>query len=146
MGPEQRENAAPLIRDKMKGVFVKVLEKARPQNRQGSKGVSAAGGYVGMAHSGLRKFFGNEGLSAEPRLDLDLPAPSTATGVDPVRLVAEALEVLSPASFRASVVGREISVTVDDEATAEVFRAALEQTAATRPTDRLIVVRVRADA
>jgi hypothetical protein len=70
------------------------------------------------------------------------PAPSDAVR-DPVELVSLALETLAPATYRAGVFGTPVTVTVDDEATADIFRAALARSVEARPTNRLIRVTVR---
>ena len=59
---------------------------------------------------------------------------------DPVQIAVLALETLGPASMRASCTGTEVRVTAPDEATAEIFRAALAETGRNRATDRLIRV------
>jgi hypothetical protein len=55
-------------------------------------------------------------------------------------LVAEALVQLAPAASRAALYGTEVTVRLDDQRLAEVFRAALEQTAKERPTNRLVKI------
>jgi hypothetical protein len=59
---------------------------------------------------------------------------------DPVRIAVLAMENLGRASMRASFTGIEVKVAVPDDATAAIFRAALSETARTRPTDRLVRV------
>lgn len=133
----------PLMRTRMKGAIVKVLQKAKPP--QGGRVVRfrPRGGYVSLAQTGLRKMFKTESWRFEPRLDVAAPAPHSAE-VDPVRLVALAVNSLGPASYRAAVFGKTIRVDVDDEATAEVFRAAIALSCKDRPTNHLIEVNVRA--
>ncbi|HEY7990408.1 MAG TPA: hypothetical protein VID77_03375 [Stellaceae bacterium] len=58
--------------------------------------------------------------------------------VDPVELTVMALNILAPALSRANTTGKKVSVTVPDDRTAEIFRAALEQSRQVRATDRLI--------
>ena len=65
-------------------------------------------------------------------------------GFDGATLVALALDRLTPALLRASIIGVKVTVEVPDERTAEVFRAALAQTRAGRPTDRLVEVVAKA--
>ena len=60
-----------------------------------------------------------------------------------IALVVLAVDRLGPASFRAATIGKPVQVEVPDERTASVFRAALEETRARRPTDRLISLVVR---
>jgi hypothetical protein len=66
-----------------------------------------------------------------------LPAPAQP---DPVRIAVLAMENLGRASMRTSFTGIEVKVTVPDDATAAIFRAALSETTRTRPTDRLVRV------
>jgi hypothetical protein len=62
------------------------------------------------------------------------------TGMDSATLVALAMDKLTPALLRASIIGVPVTVEVADERTAEVFRDALAQTCRGRPTDRLVEV------
>jgi hypothetical protein len=57
---------------------------------------------------------------------------------DPVSLAVQAIERLGPAVVRAAATGVEVCVAVSDEATADVFRAALGETMRCRRTDRLV--------
>ncbi len=66
------------------------------------------------------------------------------TEMDSATLVALAMDRLTPALLRASIIGVPVTVEVPDEQTAEVFRAALAQTRAGRPTDRLVEVVAKA--
>ena len=70
------------------------------------------------------------GLRKMPLLHRFAPRP------DPVSLAIFAIDRVGPAAVRAS--GVEVCVAAPDEATAEVFRAALAETARRRETDRLI--------
>ncbi|HXE17013.1 MAG TPA: hypothetical protein VN632_07275 [Stellaceae bacterium] len=58
--------------------------------------------------------------------------------VDPVELTVMTLNILAPALSRANTTGKKVTVTVPDERTAEIFRAALDQSRHVRATDRLI--------
>ena len=135
----------PAIRTKMKGAIVKVLRKARPEPREGKRfaGARGPGGYVRLAHTGIKKMFQGEPLVFGPRLDVAKPAPSMALDTDLAGLVVLAMNTLSPASMRASAHGRPVTITVPDEETAAVFREALEMMVAERPTDALISIKVR---
>lgn len=62
----------------------------------------------------------------------------TIMAPDPVSLAIFAIDRVGPAAVRACASGIEVSITVPDEATAAVFRAALAETARRRGTDRLI--------
>jgi len=57
---------------------------------------------------------------------------------DPVSLTVLAIDRLGPAAVRACASGVAVCVRAPDEATAAVFRAALDETARRRSTDRLI--------
>ena len=57
---------------------------------------------------------------------------------DPVLLAVLAIDRVGPAAVRACASGVEVRVAAPDEATAQVLRAALAQTALRRGTDRLI--------
>lgn len=59
---------------------------------------------------------------------------------DPVKIAVLAMEELGRASMRASFTGIEVRVAVPDDAIAAIFRAALSETARSRPTDRLVRV------
>ena len=60
--------------------------------------------------------------------------------LDGATLVALAMDRLTPALLRASIIGVPVTVEVPDEEIAEVFRAALAKTRTGRPTDRLVEV------
>jgi len=64
--------------------------------------------------------------------------PFFAEFVDPVELTVMALNILAPALSRATTTGKKVTVTVPDQRTGEIFRAALVQSQQTRATDRLI--------
>jgi hypothetical protein len=68
------------------------------------------------------------------------PAP-----IDPVALTVLALNRLGPATFRTVSLGTSVTVTVPDDATGDIFRAALGQTQKARATDRLICIKVADD-
>lgn len=147
-----RDEATPLMRTRMKGAIVKVLAKARRdkqfQGRVAKPGAvkpkrfRPAGGYVSLAQTGLRKMFKTDAWGFEPRLDVAAPTPASAA-TDPVDMVSFAINQLGPASYRAAIFGRPVTITVDDEATAEVYRAAVEKSCAERPTNRLIRIAVK---
>ena len=64
--------------------------------------------------------------------------------IDGAALVALAMDRLTPALLRASIIGVPVTVEVPDERTAEVFRQALAKTRSGRPTDRLVEVVAKA--
>jgi len=135
----------PAIRTKMKGAIVKVLRKAKPEPREGKRfaGARRPGGYVRLAHTGIKKMFKSELLVFGSRLDVAKPVPSMVLNRDLASLVVLVMNNLSPASMRASAHGRPMTVEVPDEETAAIFREALEMMVAERPTDALISIKVR---
>jgi hypothetical protein len=135
------------MRSKMKGALVKVLSKAKPPGGRVRRFPSArlSGGYVRLAQTGLKKMFKGDPLLVGPRLPVADPAPLVDPYVDRAEIVARALDSLAPAATRAAVHGRPVTVTVENEDTAQVFRAALDLTAVNRPTDGLIDIRVRSN-
>lgn len=145
------DNAQGPIRTRMKGAIVKVLEKAKrdkDKKTQGERRFPRAGGYVSLAQTGLRKMFktdawGFDGWGLDrPRLDVAEPTPTNAAQ-DPVKLVSLAINRLGPASYRAAIFGTPVTIAVEDEATAEVLRAAVQMSCAERPTNHLIQVVVK---
>jgi hypothetical protein len=72
--------------------------------------------------------------------------PFFADLIDPVELTVIALNILAPALSRATTTGKKVTVTVPDERTGEIFRAALVQSQQTRATDRLIDIVIDAAA
>lgn len=145
--PGQSQHLAnPAIRTRMKGAIVKVLEKAKRDGKaETMKRFPRAGGYVSLAQTGLKKMFKTDAWRIErPRLDVAEPAPTDAA-CDPVKLVSLAINALGPATYRAAIFGRPITVTVPDEATAEVFRAAVQLSCRERPTNHLIRIAVRGE-
>jgi hypothetical protein len=67
-----------------------------------------------------------------PRLPDPDPDP------DPVQIAVLAMESVGRASMRACFTGTEVRVTVPDDRTAAILRAALTETARSRATDRLV--------
>ncbi len=140
------------IRTRMKGALVRVLEKAKGNTRFANgpgarpdalKRIARAGGYVSLAQSGLKKIFNADfGVIETPRLDVAQPAPGKGTA-DTVAMLAFAITTLGPASCRAGIVGKPVTVMVEDEKTARVMRAALALSCKERPCNRLIEIAVR---
>jgi hypothetical protein len=96
------------------GTFARFVGKRRPQPRS--------------RLAGLRKM---------PLLHRFAPRPAIEVP-DPVSLAIFAIDYVGPAAVRACASGVEVCVAAPDEATAEVFRVALAETARRRETDRLI--------
>ena len=86
---------------------------------------------------GLRRLF-----RRSPSMTVE--AAPRALDADPIAMVALAIDRLGPAAVRASCSGVQVRVAVPDDATAKIFRAALELTRTRRTTDRLIEVVVDA--
>lgn len=139
----ERDGATtPEIRARMKGALEKVIAKAR-RDTSGRKRFPRASGYVSLAQTGFKKMFKTDVWWIEqPRLSVAEPTPAQ-TAQDPVALVSFAINTLAPASYRAAIFGKPVTVTVEDEATAEVLRAAIAASCSERPTNHLIQVRVR---
>ncbi|MFM2128846.1 MAG: hypothetical protein RL477_392 [Pseudomonadota bacterium] len=144
MTPQTEQSSDVAIRTRMKGAIVKVLEKAKRDKKTDLvKRFPRAGGYVTLAQSGLRRMFGADGASNDrPRLSVVEPAPSDR-GIDAVHLAALAINAIGPASFRAAVFGTQVTIKVDDEATARALRAAVELSSRERPTNALIHVEAK---
>jgi hypothetical protein len=64
--------------------------------------------------------------------------------LDPVALTIMAVNRLGPATFRTVSLGAAVTVTVPDDATGEIFRAALREMQKARATDRLIRIEIAA--
>ena len=76
-------------------------------------------------------------LRQEGRVAAEVPPTSSP---DPVNLAVLAMEGLGRASVRACFTGTEVRVAAPDPETAAILQAAVDRTAAWRPTDRLIRV------
>jgi len=63
-------------------------------------------------------------------------------GVDLVALTILAVNRLGPATLRTVANGKPLTVTVPDQRTGEIFRAALQEMQKTRLTDRLVAILV----
>lgn len=61
-------------------------------------------------------------------------------GIDLVELTILAVNRLGPATLRTVANGKPLTVTVPDQRTGEIFRAALQEMQKTRLTDRLIAI------
>jgi hypothetical protein len=84
---------------------------------------------------------GRFGLRRRPRGGKEQPIyPYFADMIDPVELMVVALTVLAPALNRANTTGKKVTVTVPDEQTGAIFRAALMQSQQFRATDRLVEI------
>ena len=64
--------------------------------------------------------------------------------IDPVLLTMLAVNRLGPATIRTATSGKALTIAVDDERVARIFRAALDEMQKTRTTDRLVDVVVTA--
>jgi hypothetical protein len=73
------------------------------------------------------------------------PAPLPGIELDPVALCVLAVNRLGPATLRTVANGRPQTVTVPDEQTGKIFRAALAEMQKTRTTDRLIDIVIADD-
>lgn len=121
------------ITDRMKAALTKTLRAAAAKTRSARDKARAATGRRGRRRPG-------EKASIPQGIAQVAAAPATAP--DPVDLVVQAMQVLTPASFRASTIGVPVTITVKDPRVAEIFRAALARTQQQRTTDRLVSVEV----
>jgi hypothetical protein len=71
-----------------------------------------------------------------------VPAPLPAASIDPVALTILAVNRLGPATFRTVSLGLAVTVTVPDQATGDIFRAALAEMQKSRLTDRLVRIEI----
>lgn len=115
------ENKSVVIRQKMKSAFAKVLLAAKARGTAKEKAQQAL---AALAEFGFVDAYERQ-VEAQ-----DVP--------DKASLVAMALLRLSPACARVSVTGLPHTITVPDAHTAEVFRAALAESAKQRPSDHLV--------
>lgn len=115
------ENKSVVIRKKMKTAFAKVLLAAKARGTAKEK-----------AQQALAAFSEFNFMDAYGR-----PAPVEDVP-DKAALVALALMRLSPACARVAVTGLPHTITVPDAYTAEVFRAAIVESAKQRASDRLV--------
>ena len=83
---------------------------------------------------------------AAPPHERHFPVVATTTppqrGIDLVELTILAVNRLGPATLRTVANGKPLTVTVPDQRTGEIFRAALQEMQKTRLTDRLVAILV----
>lgn len=128
MSTDVTENKSVVIRQKMKSAFAKVLLAARARGTAKEKAQQAL--------AALAEFGFVDSFDRQPEAQID---PS-ALMAEQAALVALALMRLSPACARVAVTGLPHTVTVPDAYTAEIFRAAIAQSAKERPSDRLVKI------
>lgn len=121
------ESKSLVIREKMKSTFAKVVLAAKARGTAKEKAQQALAAF---AEFGFMDLYEREAARRE------IP--------DKAALVALALTRLSPACARVAVTGLPLTVTVTDPHTAEVFNAALHESAKQRASDRLVRVVVAA--
>lgn len=132
MRADLTENKSVVIRQKMKSAFAKVLLAARARGTAKEKAQQALAAF---AEFGFVDAYERQPASVSI-VDQRIP--------DQAALVAMALIRLSPACARVAVTGLPHTVTVPDAHTAEVFRAAIAQSAKTRASDHLVRIVVAA--
>ncbi len=127
MGTVVTETKSVVIRQKMKSAFAKVVlaAKARGTAKEKAQQAFAAFAEFGFA-DGFDRLLESQDITEN------------------ASLVALALTRLSPACSRVAVTGLPLTVTVPDLRTAEVFRAALIESAKQRASDRLVRIVVAA--
>lgn len=132
MRTDVTENKSVVIRQKMKSAFAKVWLAARARGTAKEKAQQALAAFS--------EFGFVDGFDRQPEVQID---PS-ALMAEQAALVALALMRLSPACARVAVTGLPHTVTVPDAYTAEIFRAAIAQSAKERASDRLVKIVVAA--
>lgn len=128
MRTDVTENKSVVIRQKMKSAFAKVWLAARARGTAKEKAQQALAAFS--------EFGFVDGFDRQPEVQID---PS-ALMAEQAALVALALMRLSPACARVAVTGLPHTVTVPDAYTAEIFRAAIAQSAKERASDRLVKI------
>ena len=121
MKPAATENKSVVIRQKMKSAFAKVLLAAKDRGTAKEKAQQALAA-----------------LSEFGFMDADERPTPVSDVEDKAAMVAMALMRLSPACVRVAVTGQPHTITVPDAHTAEVFRAAIAESAKQRASDRLV--------
>jgi hypothetical protein len=99
-------------------------------------GVTAAGPAIRQPAPARRRV--EHGRAPKLSLLRRITRRTAISGPDPVSLAVLAIDRLGPAAVRACASGVAVCVKAPDEATAAVLRAALDETARRRCTDRLI--------
>lgn len=135
MRDESLEAKSVVIRDKMKSALIKMLLAAKARRAAKTKADTDFGMFaqIGVI-DGLERY-----------LDLHLEDdPNSARNARQreIDLVTMALQRLSPACVRVAVSGVPVTVTVPDDHSAEVFRAALAASARERASDKLVRIAV----
>ena len=132
MGAGSAEAKSIVIRQKMKSAFAKVVLAARARGTAKEKAQQAL--------AALSEFGWIDGMDRRALAPVASTPVVVQHGPDRTALVAFTLTRLSPASVRAAVTGMPQVIVVPDADMAEVFRAALAQSAKDRPSDRLIQI------
>ena len=131
MEPVSSETKHIVIREKMKSAFAQVVLAAKTPGTAKEKAQQAL---AAIAKIGLLDGY-------DRYLDTSNSArPVVAPVVDEAALVALALTRLSPACSRVAITGLSHTVTVSDQRTAEVFRAALAISMKHHASDHLVRV------
>ena len=133
MEPVISETKHVVIREKMKSAFAKVVLAAKTPGtaKEKAQQALAAIAQIGFIDGYDRRL--DASTSARPVVE-----PVADSVVDGVALVALALTRLSPACSRVAITGLPHTVTVPDQRTAEVFRAALAISMKHRASDHLV--------
>ena len=131
MEPVISETKHVVIRRKMKSAFAKVVLAAKTPGTAKEKAQQA---FAAIAQIGFIDGY-------DRRLDTSSSTqPVVVPVVDEAAMVALALTRLSPACSRVAITGVPHTVTVSDQRTAEVFRAALAMSMKHRASDHLVRV------
>lgn len=139
--PEPSVAKGAVLSGKMREAMAKVMAAAKARRERRATAPTTTRGRIKAALSPSRWRAG-AGRWFPARMQpggMVVVQASRAPAAD-AALVAEALVQLAPAAFRAALYGTEVTLRVEDERMAEVFRLALEQTADERPTNRLVKI------
>ncbi len=123
------ENKSVVIRQKMKSAFAKVLLAAKARGTAKEKAQQAL---AALAEFGFVEGYDRQAVDGYGR-QADVPSVP-----DQASLVAMALIRLLPACARVAATGLPHTLTVPDSHTAEVFRAAIVESAKQRASDHLV--------
>lgn len=139
--PDPSIGKGAALSGKMREAMAKVVAAAKARRERRATAPTTTRGRIRAAFSPSRWRAGaGHWLPARMRSGGMVVMQSSRAPAADAALVADALVQLAPAAFRAALYGTEVTLRVEDERTAEVFRLALERTAGERPTNRLVKI------
>jgi len=143
--PDGSSGKAAVLSVKMREAMAKVVAAARARSAaRRAAGPATARGRLKAALSPARWRAGAgrwlpAGIRAGGMVVIQESVPAQTSEAE-AALAAEVLVRLAPATSRAALYGKPVTIRLDDERLADVFRAALARTAVDRPTDRLVQI------